>query len=165
MEAYAASYAELDRWIPWVLEGSEDEAVLREKLATYEQHFEEGGDALYAIYDLSESEILGGIGLYRRVGPGGLEVGYWIRTDHAGHGLATLATVAVTEAALTLPGIDRVEVHCDPENVASTAIPRKLGFRLRETRTDQIVQQSGKRGDTMIWEITSQMVSMAYARV
>mgnify|MGYP006158626091 CR=1 FL=1 len=34
---------------------------------------------------------------------------------------------------LTLPQIDRVEIHCDPANVRSASVPRKLGFRHEAT--------------------------------
>jgi RimJ/RimL family protein N-acetyltransferase len=39
--------------------------------------------------------------------------------------------------ALTLPGIERVEIRCDAANTRSSAVPRRLGYRLvRQVRTD-----------------------------
>ena len=35
----------------------------------------------------------------RRVGPVAIEIGYWIRSDHAGRGYATEAAAILVEAA------------------------------------------------------------------
>src|SRR5262249_60537312 len=65
-------------------------------------------------------------------------------------GFATAAAEALTSAALGLPGVRRVEIHCDEANVASAAIPRKLGYRL-----DRVVahepEAPGESGRRMIW--------------
>ncbi len=74
--------------------------------------------------------LLGFCGLHDRVGPGGLEIGYWVRSDHTGRGLATAAASALTSSALGLQGVSRVEIHCDAANLGSAAIPNKLGYRL-----------------------------------
>src|SRR6266496_1945527 len=73
-------------------------------------------------------ELAGSCGLMARVGPGGLEIGYWVHVGHIRRGLATAAAAALAAEAFTLPGIDRVEIVHDEENVASGRIPRKLGF-------------------------------------
>jgi ribosomal-protein-serine acetyltransferase len=57
------------------------------------------------------------------VGDGGLEIGYWVHGDWTGRGIATDAAVALTDAALGLPGIDWVEIYHDAANVASGRIP------------------------------------------
>jgi RimJ/RimL family protein N-acetyltransferase len=74
--------------------------------------------------------IIGGTGLLRRVGPGALEIGYWVHVDHVGRGIATESSRLLTDAAFGLDGIDRVEIHHDRANVASAAVPRKLGYRV-----------------------------------
>jgi RimJ/RimL family protein N-acetyltransferase len=85
-------------------------------------------DYVYAIFERDESAVVGGTGLHRRLGPGALEIGYWIRTSHAGAGLATEAAAALTRVAFELCGVDRVEIRVDPANERSCAIPRRLGF-------------------------------------
>ena len=67
-------------------------------------------------------------GLMARIGPGGFEIGYWVHRAYTRRGLATAATAALVEQAFGLPGVDRVEIVHDELNVASAAIPRKLGF-------------------------------------
>jgi len=73
-------------------------------------------------------EVAGSCGLMARIGPGGLEIGYWVHGAHARRGLATAAAAALTAEAFTLPGIDRVEIVHDARNVVSGRIPRSLGF-------------------------------------
>lgn len=63
--------------------------------------------------------MVGGTGLHTRVGPDAFEIGYWIRTDAAGAGLATEASAALTRTALELCGAERVELRIDPRNEAS----------------------------------------------
>jgi len=61
------------------------------------------------------------------------EIGYWVRSDRTGRGYATAAARALTRAALQAsPLVHRVQIRCDPANLASAAIPPKLGYRLDE---------------------------------
>jgi len=46
--------------------------------------------------------------------------------------------------------VTRVEIHCDEANVASSAIPRKLGYRL--DRVSQYPPEApGESGQRQIW--------------
>ncbi len=74
--------------------------------------------------------LVGAGGLHRRVGPGGVDVGYWVHPAHTRRGHATAAAAELTELALTTPGIERVEIHNDRANVVSARIPRRLGYEL-----------------------------------
>ena len=73
-------------------------------------------------------EVAGGCGLMTRRGPGVFEVGYWVHSPHAGLGFATAAAVALSEAGLAQPGIDRIEIHHDVDNPASGRVAAKAGF-------------------------------------
>ncbi len=72
--------------------------------------------------------MLGGTGLHTRSGPDSFEIGYWIRADSVGRGLATEATAALTRVAFEICGVARVDILVDPENGASLSVPRRLGF-------------------------------------
>jgi len=154
--ALNAAWDDLQRWIPWVFPEPQTIAQLEERLQGYGEDFLEGRDALYAILSHDESEVLGGVGLYRRVGPGGLEIGYWVRSDRSGRGIATEAAAALTGVGLALAGIDRLEIRCDPEHVASAAIPRKLGYRLREVIPPDCDPSQDRATGTMVWEMTGE---------
>ncbi len=146
-----ASLPEMQAWIDWTRREPSEITVIEERLAGYERDFHDGGNALYAILDRDEADVLGGIGLYRRVGPGALEVGYWIRSDQAGRGLATEATRILSAIGLRLAGVERLEIHCDPRNGASVAIPRKLGYDHRETHQGPVREDGAPARETMVW--------------
>jgi RimJ/RimL family protein N-acetyltransferase len=99
-----------------------------ELLRRFRGNFDLGEDFVYGLFSDDESTVVGGSGLHRRVGQDAFEIGYWIRSSEAGHGLATEATAALTRVGLELCGADRIEIRVEPENHASLAIPRKLGF-------------------------------------
>ena len=95
-------------------------------------------------------DIVGNCGLHRRIGPTGLEIGYWVSAVHTRSGYATAAAGALTRTALSLPGIERVEIHCDEANVASAAVARGLGYRL-ERIEDHSIDSPAQTGRLMIW--------------
>ena len=150
------SLPELQRWIPWAMKEPSKLDVLEDRLSGYRDDFFAGRNALFALMDPDETEVLGGAGLYRRVGPGALEIGYWVRSDQAGQGLATEVARVMTDVGFMLAGIERLEIHCDPHNGPSAAVPRKLGYEHSETLVDHVVGPSGESRDTMIWRLTAE---------
>lgn len=133
----------------------------RELLEGFRETFEAGDDFVYGIFDRNETEVLGGTGLHPRIGPGGLEIGYWIRVDRTGEGLATEAARAMMEAGSALPGIERIVIKCDPENEASRRIPEKLGFTLRDRLENDAETPMGEPRDTLVFEISTTRESEA----
>ena len=79
-----------------------------------------------------------------------MEIGYWVRSDHTGRGLATAAASALTSSALGLQGVSRVEIHCDAANLGSAAIPDKLGYRLDRVE-NRPPAAPGETARHMIW--------------
>ena len=122
--AVTESLDHLRRWMPWAADYSR--AAAEEYLAGSVKHWDEGTEYNYAI--TTEGALAGSISLMARIGPGGLEIGYWVHRAYTRRGLATAATVALVEQAFRLPSVDRVEIVHDELNVASAGIPRKLGF-------------------------------------
>jgi RimJ/RimL family protein N-acetyltransferase len=153
--AIDSSLEHLREWMPWAMKEPSELRVIEERIRRYQRRFLEGETFVYAIFDRSESEVVGESGLMGRIGPRALEIGYWIRANRAGRGFATEATRALTVAGLEMPGVDRLEIHCDPRNAASAAIPRKLGYRHRETVQEQKETPEGEVRETMIFESTT----------
>ncbi len=56
-----------------------------------------------------------------------------MHVDHIGKGYASELAAALTKVAFEVVGVDRVEIRCDPHNVRSAAVPRKLGYGLEAT--------------------------------
>jgi RimJ/RimL family protein N-acetyltransferase len=123
--AVTESLDHLRPWMPWAAEYGPDSAA--EFVWQCERDWASGTAFNYAI-TVGGGEVAGSCGLMARIGPGGLEIGYWVHRRHTRRGLATASAAALAAEAFTLPGIDRVEIRHDEQNVASGGIPRKLGF-------------------------------------
>jgi RimJ/RimL family protein N-acetyltransferase len=138
-DAIDSSLDHLRPWMPWARHEPQTLAQKVELLREFRGQFDLGADSIYGIFDAGEERVLGGTGLHPRIGTGGLEIGYWIRADAAGRGIATESTAALTRVAFELAGVERVEIHCAAENLASAAIPRKLAYSLQEPAGDDLV--------------------------
>jgi RimJ/RimL family protein N-acetyltransferase len=151
--AVAESADHLRPWMPWM---KLEPRTLDERV-TWLRHvraqFDLGADFSYAIFDPSDEQVLGMAGLHPRVGERGLEIGYWIHVAQAGQGLATEASAALARVAFEVHGMDRVEIHCGPNNLRSAAVPRKLGFALEATLRRRGTTDAGEPRDTMIWTL------------
>jgi len=124
-ELVAAVNASLDHlrpWMPWAGEPATEAtqgAWLRDMLAS-------PGDQVYGAFE--DARLVGCCGLHARIAPGGLEIGYWTRAGWTRRGIATAMARRLAEIAFAQPGIDHVEIHHDPANVASGRIPERLGY-------------------------------------
>lgn len=94
--------------------------------------------------------VLGGAGLHNRPGPGAFEIGYWLRPDATGRGVMTVVAGCLADVALSLDGVQRVEIHCDEANVRSAAVPGRLGFTL-DRLEDTPITSPGEHGRHMVW--------------
>jgi RimJ/RimL family protein N-acetyltransferase len=127
-EAVDSSLDHLRPWMPWAHEAPLPLEQTVELLRGFRGAFDLGRDYVYGILARDESEAVGGSGLHTRVGAEAFEIGYWIRASRSGEGLGTEATAALARVGIELCGAGRIEIRVDPENAASLAIPRKLGF-------------------------------------
>jgi RimJ/RimL family protein N-acetyltransferase len=149
-KAISESVEHLRPWMPWVYAEPEpvEEKILR--LKRFRALFDLGQDFIYGIFNPENTILLGGTGLHTRLGPKELEIGYWIHKDHINQGLVTESTAALVKVAFELLHIHRLEIHCDPANSASAAIPRKLGFAHEGTLRAKTSFLEGWR-DSMVW--------------
>ena len=148
--AVTESLAELQKWMPWAGTSAVDVEAERRRLQEVVPRWEEDVEYVYLVLVPGQDRVLGCIGLHRRVGPTALEIGYWLRTDETGRGTMTKAVRALTTVALALPGIDRVEIHCDEANYRSAAVARRLGFALARAEEAE-VKAPGEVGRRQIW--------------
>jgi RimJ/RimL family protein N-acetyltransferase len=127
-EAIDSSLEHLRPWMPWA---HQEPQTLEDKAELIEQfrvNFDAGDNFTLGIFNADEAEVLGGTGLHPRIGPGGLEIGYWVRASALRQGIATESAAALTRAGFEVCGADRIEIRIEPRNAASFGIPRKLGF-------------------------------------
>ena len=148
--AVAGSLEHLRPWMPWATPELADRRSQLARVAEADEMWESGISYIYSVLTADHGTLVGEIGLHRRGGDGSVEIGYWIAGSQARRGFGTSAAAAITDVALALPGVSRVEIHCDEANTASAAIPRKLGYRLDRVE-ERKPEAPGESGRLMIW--------------
>lgn len=149
-DAIAASLEHLRPWMPWATPAAADPLQQRARIVDAEASWDAHTEYIYSLFSAPGDEFLGSVGLHRRAEPDSIEMGYWIHAAHASHGYTTAAARALTPVAFALPGVRRLEIHCDVANLASAAIPRKLGFKLDRIE-ERVAQAPSETGRHMIW--------------
>lgn len=150
--AIAASLEHLRPWMPWVAHEPKTLAERRELMRAWERERLAGGDELYAIE--LDGRVAGSVGLHRRVGPGGFEIGYWTRAGQTGRGVMTAAVTELTDRAFARPSTDRLEIHHDIANLASGRVPAKAGFTHVEDRPPDREAAPADSGTERVWRLT-----------
>jgi len=149
-DSVTESLEHLKPWMPWAhLEPTSIEERVNH-LKRFRGLFDLQRDYVYGIFNKEENCLLGGTGLHTRLSENELEIGYWIHKDFVKQGLTTESTAALIKVAFEIIHIHRIEIHCDPANLASASIPRKLGFTHEGTLRSKISFIDRWR-DTMIW--------------
>ena len=150
-QVVAESRDHLRPWLRWADEFSISIAV--ELTRRWEEGWRSGAEYHYAISRYGTP--VGSCGLVSRIGPGGLEIIYWLHPRYIGHGLATMAVAALVEQAFNLPPINRLEIVHDIANRASGAIPHRLGFVLIDSRRPPPeMRAAGEAGIDLVWRLT-----------
>lgn len=117
--AVQASLAELEPWMPWATSDYDEAAA-----AWWIEH----GDAHPFLILDAEDEFIGTCGLNefddrnKRA-----NLGYWVRSDRAGRGVATAATVLLASYGLTDLGLRRIEIVMAVENETSRRVAERAG--------------------------------------
>ena len=151
-EAIAASKEHLLPFMPWA--GNEPAPVETkvDLIRKFRANFDRGEDYVYGVFNSDETRALGGTGLHTRLAEDGFEIGYWIHKDYVSRGFATELAAALTKVAFELYLVQRMEIHCAVENLASAAVPRKLGYVHEATRR-RLAFAHGGMSDSMIWTL------------
>lgn len=127
-DAVRRSLPELEQFMDWALSHPTEAADFDEFVASSHEGWEQGTTYNYTIIDRVSDEVIGGCGLMRRVGPGALEIGYWIRSDRVGEGLATETARILTATVRELDDMGAAVIVHDAANKASGRVAEKLGY-------------------------------------
>lgn len=152
--AIDANLQHLQAWMPWAMSEPSPIEEIVARIEKFAADFAAGVDWTYGIFSSNGDTVIGGSGAHPRIGSDGLEIGYWIGTAHTHQGYATEAAAAITRAAFTQPTIQQIQIRCDTNNVASAAIPRRLGYHHIETLVADATTPAGAPRDTMVWQLT-----------
>jgi ribosomal-protein-serine acetyltransferase len=128
-DAVSVSLPELSEFLPWAHSGyGRDDAVayIRDSIGAWR----EGRAYDFTIRSRTDaSRHLGNISIWHvsRLGRTG-EIGYWIRSDETGQGIATEATGALLQSGFTDLGMHKVTLRIARGNRSSERVAEKLGF-------------------------------------
>jgi RimJ/RimL family protein N-acetyltransferase len=126
------SDAHLRPWTPWVIDGRVPGLTLEQRLAIDADAFESSERWVYGIFTVDGTEMIGGCGMYPRVGPRAVEIGYWVAASHTRKGIARQATAELTRLAFASPEIDHIDIRCEARNAVSARVASGLGYRMIE---------------------------------
>jgi ribosomal-protein-serine acetyltransferase len=150
-DAITDSVEWLRPWMPWIAQEPLTVSERRRHIRTgFDAEWDDGTSFVYGVF--AGDTVVGGCGLHPRIGPGGLEIGYWVRRGHTGRGIATAVAGALVEAAFALDHVTHVEIHHDRANVASGRVPARLGFTLLGEVPDEITAP-GETGVSCEWRL------------
>jgi len=149
-ESVSESTEHLKPWMPWAHDEPEPFVEKEKRLVRFRGMFDLCENYVYGIFNKEETKLIGGTGLHPRLGDNELEIGYWIHKDYVRRGLVTESTAALIKVAFEIIHIHRIEIHCDPVNIASASVARKLGFTHEGTLRAKTPFLDRWR-DTMIW--------------
>ena len=121
--------SEIARWLDQVPQPY-TEADAREYVAATKRGWKDGSAASFAITDAASGWVLGSISVHW-IDPGQHigEVGYWVRREARGRGVATRALQLVSTWAIVSCGLERLQLRADVSNDASQRVAERAGFR------------------------------------
>ncbi|MEV6236364.1 GNAT family N-acetyltransferase [Lentzea sp. NPDC051838] len=149
------SLPHLRPWMPWAA-GDYDASTAAGFLGIAVSTWERGTMFHHAI--TVDGEIVGVATADRTDENDLVEIEYWLHPAHTGRGLATNAASQLVELAFSLEGVRRVQIWHDEANVASSGVPRRLGFTEIGRRTPPREPAIGNRvGVDVVWELRRQV--------
>lgn len=84
------------------------------------------------------------------------ELGAWLAPEVTGRGLITRACALMIDWAVTERGMNRIEWRCDPDNVRSSAVARRLGMTCEGTLRQAYVNTAGEFADAEVWSVLAE---------
>ncbi len=104
----------------------------------------------YVILDEFSGALLGSIDLQKiDMGNHSAQIGYWLRKDKTGFGYVSSA-LKLIEAEAFKNGIHRLEIRCDSENISSSAVAKRNGYKF-EAILHQAINNYGAFHDEEIY--------------
>lgn len=139
-EAVGQSFPELNQWLPWA-QGLYGLAEARIFIRDSNRSWRRGKAFDFSVRLRSKApEIVGGVGIWHtsRAQKSG-EIGYWIKSDLTGKGLATEAAGALLPLGFQDMGLHRILMRIAVGNHPSRRVAEKLGFSYEGTAREEIM--------------------------
>jgi RimJ/RimL family protein N-acetyltransferase len=127
-EAARESISTVGRWLPWCHPGYRREDAIR-WIERCRSAAEGGEPCAFGVFD-GNGMLLGGVGLNRFDNQHrSANLGYWVRTQAQGQGVAARATRRLAAFGFEALGLCRIEIVAAVENLASRRCAEKAGAR------------------------------------
>lgn len=139
-EGVRSSLADLNEWLPWAhMDYTRDDAVafVRDSV----QAWKEAKAYDYTIRLTEDPDNhLGNISIWQTSRTGRIgEIGYWIRTDLIGQGLATEATKAVMRVGFDNLNLHKITLRIAVGNRGSERVAEKLGYTVEGVLREELL--------------------------
>jgi RimJ/RimL family protein N-acetyltransferase len=108
-------------------------------------------ESSFAVVDSRTGELVGMIGV-RDVGDSVGQIGYWVKREARGRGVATRALRLVSEWGFEELRLARLQLIAEPENVASQRVAEKAGFQ-RDGLLRAFAEMKGRRPDFYMYSL------------
>jgi RimJ/RimL family protein N-acetyltransferase len=149
--AVIESLPELRVFMPW----AQQEPTLefqREWSAESRKRFMARSELNYMLFERDGGALVGACGV-----PGldwsipKFEIGYWVRSSRARRGYITEAVGALTRVAFEQLGARRVEIRMSSQNLRSSLVAQRLGFKLEGVLRHDGRHPDGTIRDTLVF--------------
>ncbi len=160
-QAVDGSRALIWPWLTWAKAGHRTVEESRIIIAAFARaaHKVDCSLHVWGIFDRHSEQLLGGTGL-NAVDPKSRSagVGYWLRREAQGRGIATEAARVVIDHAFKPQasggwGLRRMELRCARQNLPSVRIAQRLGLRLEQDGVENDYQDGLGIYDELIFAV------------
>lgn len=128
-KAISSSISEMSPWLPFAHEGydiKESKTWIKGLPAAWKK----GESFNFAICDLKTGAIIGGCGINAISWMDKhANLGYWVRSDRMGHGVAVAATKLLAKWSFEAVGMKRLEIVVAVDNARSLRVAEKVGAK------------------------------------
>ena len=140
---------ELERFT--LIPSQRDEAFLETWLRRYESGWEDGSRAGFAVRGRADGVVIGfaafvALDLDKQEG----EIGYLVDASARGRGVASRSVSMLTRWGFDELALERIELHIDPANAASSRVAERAGYRLDGVLRHTYFKE-GLRADLAVW--------------
>ncbi len=137
-EAALASRAELAPWMPWC--GDDFNIEVAEKWV--KETTASDAERSFTVWDEREQCFFGNCALHGiNTKSRSAVLGYWVRTDQVGRGIASAATRALAEYGFNQLELVRVEILIAVGNDASTRVAERVGASCEGTLRNRLIHR------------------------
>lgn len=151
-EATENARQELRRWMPWYTPDYSLDHT-RQFIELQAGTWQRGDEFAVSILDARSGKFLGATGINcidhvnRRA-----NLGYWLRTDQTGRGIATEAVKLLAPAALADLDLERLEIVAAVDNLASRRVAERAGATFEGIARGR-VRAGGRQSDAAVYSL------------